>query len=271
MPICRWNSMPGRMPRWTGEKRWCAWQAGNQGAVFQHAAELLQSPLRDGLSLPETGSFLRRSHPGFPLFRWRAAADHLRQPEDRRLPGPGRQETPGTAGLQGVSQLLPVREPLLHAGSGARERRCGERHRLCPTQLLLAHPGGGHLRRVERLPAAGLSSRCPAANAGPKELVASVGSRERPSCCPCLPEIIQPARPGWSSPNGYLQVDYDTNRYSVPYDYRDKQLVLRAFPFRIELLYLDQVIASHVRCFERAGYPDPLHYLPLLQQRPGSI
>jgi hypothetical protein len=72
--------------------------------------------------------------------------------------------------------------------------------------------------------------------------------------------------------NGYLQVDYDTNRYSVPYEYRDKQLVLRAFPFRIEFLYLDEVIASHVRCFQKEqDILNLWHYLPLLQQRPGAF
>ncbi len=73
-------------------------------------------------------------------------------------------------------------------------------------------------------------------------------------------------------PNNYLQVVYDTNRYSVPYDYRDSQLVLRAFPFRIELLYLDDVIAEHPRCFEKErDILDPLHYLALLSQRPGAF
>ena len=73
-------------------------------------------------------------------------------------------------------------------------------------------------------------------------------------------------------PDNYLQVAYETNRYSVPYDYRDKQLVLRAFPFRIEFLYLDDVIATHPRCFEKErDILDPLHYLPLLAQRPGAF
>jgi transposase len=73
-------------------------------------------------------------------------------------------------------------------------------------------------------------------------------------------------------PNPYLQIEFETNRYSVPYEYRDRQLVLRAFPFRLELLHLDQVIATHPRCFEREqDILDPWHYLPLLQQRPGAF
>lgn len=72
--------------------------------------------------------------------------------------------------------------------------------------------------------------------------------------------------------NPYSQVTYHTNRYSVPVSYAGRQLVLRAFPFRIEVLYLDQVIAAHPRCYGREqDVFDPLHYLPLLDQRPGAF
>jgi len=68
------------------------------------------------------------------------------------------------------------------------------------------------------------------------------------------------------------QVTYETNRYSVPPAYAGRPLVLRAFPFRIEVLCLDQVIAAHPRCFGREqDIFDPLYYLPLLEQRPGAF
>ena len=86
---------------------------------------------------------------------------------------------------------------------------------------------------------------------GQKELVAQLWEAEKAfllhlparDFLACATRVVKP--------NGYLQVDYEANRYSVPYDYRDRQLVLRAFPFRIEFLYLDEVIASHVRCFQK--------------------
>ncbi len=107
---------------------------------------------------------------------------------------------------------------------------------------------------------------------GQKELVARLWETEKASLLP-LPDRNFPAcRTRVVKPNGYLQVEYDTNRYSVPYDYRDRQLVLRAFPFRIELLYLDEVVAVHTRCFQKEqDILDPWHYLPLLQQRPGAF
>lgn len=72
--------------------------------------------------------------------------------------------------------------------------------------------------------------------------------------------------------NPYSQVVFETNRYSVPGTYAGKQLVLRAFPFKIEVLSLEQVIATHPRCFGREkDIFDPLHYLALLEQRPGAF
>lgn len=72
--------------------------------------------------------------------------------------------------------------------------------------------------------------------------------------------------------NPYSQVVFETNRYSVPVHYAGKQLVLRAYPFKVEILSLEQVIATHPRCFGREQDTfDPLHYLPLLEQRPGAF
>jgi transposase len=72
--------------------------------------------------------------------------------------------------------------------------------------------------------------------------------------------------------NPYSQVEFETNRYSVPADKAYRNLVLKAYPFRIHILYLDDVIASHPRCYDRKqDVLDPLHYLPLLEQRPGAF
>ena len=72
--------------------------------------------------------------------------------------------------------------------------------------------------------------------------------------------------------NGYGQVTYETNRYSVPADLARKHLTLHAYPFQVEILDSRQVIASHPRCYERdQEIFDPLHYLPLLERRPGAL
>jgi transposase len=81
-------------------------------------------------------------------------------------------------------------------------------------------------------------------------------------CCVTRPATLNP----------YSQVVLDTNRYSVPVDKAYRNLVIKAYPFRVDILHLDKVIASHRRCYGREeDVFDPLHYLPLLEQRPGAF
>jgi len=70
----------------------------------------------------------------------------------------------------------------------------------------------------------------------------------------------------------YSQVVYETNRYSVPVEQARRELVLKAYPFHVEILREQEVIASHARCYGREqDIFDPLHYLTLLEQRPGAF
>lgn len=48
-----------------------------------------------------------------------------------------------------------------------------------------------------------------------------------------------------------------------------KQMLLRAYPFHIEIVADNQVIASHPRTYARQQeILDPLHYLALVEERP---
>jgi len=72
--------------------------------------------------------------------------------------------------------------------------------------------------------------------------------------------------------NGFGQVEFETNRYSVPAEDAYRNLVVKAYPFRVDVLHLNDVIASHPRCYgKKQDILDPLHYLPLLDQRPGAF
>ena len=72
--------------------------------------------------------------------------------------------------------------------------------------------------------------------------------------------------------NPYGQVVFETNRYSVPVELAQKQLVLKAYPFHLEILTQARLIARHVRCYGRnQDILEPLHYLPLLTTRPGAF
>jgi hypothetical protein len=71
--------------------------------------------------------------------------------------------------------------------------------------------------------------------------------------------------------NGFGLVTFQTNRYSVPAQYAHEALWLRAFVDRVEITNGHQVLAVHPRCYRREqDILDPLHYLPVLEQRPGA-
>jgi transposase len=74
--------------------------------------------------------------------------------------------------------------------------------------------------------------------------------------------------------NGYGQVVVDTNRYSVPADKAEAQLLVKLYPFEVQIFRPNdqEPIAQHPRCYgHKQDVFDPLHYLPLLQQRPGAF
>ena len=70
----------------------------------------------------------------------------------------------------------------------------------------------------------------------------------------------------------YSQATYDTNRYSVPVHLARRDVTVKAYPFHLDILDRGTLLARHVRCYKREqDIFDPLHYLPLLEQRPGAF
>ena len=67
-------------------------------------------------------------------------------------------------------------------------------------------------------------------------------------------------------------VRYRTNDYSVPVAYGHRQVWVRGYVDRVVIGCGGEVIARHVRCYEREDMVfDPLHYLPLLEQKLGAL
>jgi transposase len=80
-------------------------------------------------------------------------------------------------------------------------------------------------------------------------------------CC-----VQHPARA-----NGFGLVSFQTNRYSVPAEHGHEALWLRAYVERIEISNGQQTVAEHPRCYGREqDILNPVHYLGLLEQRPGA-
>jgi len=107
---------------------------------------------------------------------------------------------------------------------------------------------------------------------GQEQSVAELWKSEKRCLLPLPAKDCQYYKSKPVKPNPYSQVTYDNNNYSVPVEYADHQLVLRAYAFRIEVLFFDDVIATHPRCFGKGqDIIDPLHYLNLLAERPGAF
>jgi hypothetical protein len=67
-------------------------------------------------------------------------------------------------------------------------------------------------------------------------------------------------------------VVYETNRYSVPVNRAKRDVIVKAYPFHLEILDGTTLLAHHPRSYEREqDIFEPLHYLPLLEQRPGAF
>ncbi len=76
--------------------------------------------------------------------------------------------------------------------------------------------------------------------------------------------------------NGYSQITFETNRYSVPVEQARRELVIKAYPFRVDIYQphpqQPKLIATHARSYAHdQDIFDPLHYLGLLEQRPGAF
>jgi transposase len=75
---------------------------------------------------------------------------------------------------------------------------------------------------------------------------------ERPRLRPLPPQPFACCVSREVTLNGYSQVTFETNRDSVPVAKARKHLTRRAYPFTIELLVDNEVIATHPRCYDRA-------------------
>ncbi len=70
----------------------------------------------------------------------------------------------------------------------------------------------------------------------------------------------------------YSQATFETNRYSVPVNRARRDVMIKAYPFHIDILDKTTLLARHPRSYAREqDIFDPLHYLSLLEQRPGAF
>ncbi len=67
-------------------------------------------------------------------------------------------------------------------------------------------------------------------------------------------------------------VRYRCNDYSVPTTHGLRSVIVKGFVDEVMILAGTEEIARHTRCYERGAFVfDPLHYLALLEQKPGAL
>jgi transposase len=67
-------------------------------------------------------------------------------------------------------------------------------------------------------------------------------------------------------------VRFDNNQYSVPCEHAGRGVSVRIYAERVEMAWEGKVVCEHQRCFEKGRYIlNPLHYLPLLERKPGAL
>lgn len=121
-----------------------------------------------------------------------------------------------------------------------------------------------------------LLARCEADDArqveGQPQTIGAAWRQERPLLRPLPAQAYRCCVSRQVTLTPYSQVEFETNRYSVPAERAQRHLLLRAYPFHVEILAQEELLARHPRCYGRhQDVFDPLHYLPLVAQRPGAF
>jgi hypothetical protein len=67
-------------------------------------------------------------------------------------------------------------------------------------------------------------------------------------------------------------VQFQNNHYSAPIRYAYREVMVKAFVDRVLICWQKETIACHPRSYAKHDYIfDPLHYLPLLERKPGAL
>jgi transposase len=89
---------------------------------------------------------------------------------------------------------------------------------------------------------------------------------------PLPPAAFDACRKQPTRANSLSLVRFDDNDYSVPVAYAHHDILLKGYVDRVVLCHREKVVADHRRSWGKEGvFFDYLHYLPLLERKPGSL
>lgn len=95
---------------------------------------------------------------------------------------------------------------------------------------------------------------------------------DRAAMLPLPKQPFDARRVTQASACGLSLVRFDTNRYSVPVAYARRPITIVAGVDEVRLIDGDKLVATHPRCWKREqDVYDPVHYLALLEKKPGGF
>lgn len=121
-----------------------------------------------------------------------------------------------------------------------------------------------------------LAERCAAEDrrtiAGRAAPIGVLWQEERPLLLPLQRHAFPCCRTVAVRANRQSLVTFERNRYSVEERYAGERLLLRAYAWHVEISDGHTLLVTHARLYGRDGEQlDPLHYLSLLERKPGGF
>jgi transposase len=107
---------------------------------------------------------------------------------------------------------------------------------------------------------------------GKDKTIGELLDEERGGFLPLPPVAFEACKTEERHVSSLSAVAFKNNSYSVPIDYAYREVTLKAYVFDLRICYKDEVIACHPRSYDQQEFIcDPLHYIPLLQHKPGGL
>ncbi len=107
---------------------------------------------------------------------------------------------------------------------------------------------------------------------GKKTTIGQLCAAERAHLIPLPPKPFDCSKEVPVKVNRSLHVMFETNRYSVPAEYVNRRLLLKATIDRIRIYDGPKLVAEHARSHERNQVIDDYrHYLPVLERKPWAV
>jgi len=96
--------------------------------------------------------------------------------------------------------------------------------------------------------------------------------RERAAFIPLPPAPFRACREETTHVSKQLLVRFDGNDYSAPTEYAQRPCVVRGYVDRVEVQINHEMVAAHSRSYGKGEFVlEPLHYVKLLERKPGSL